>query len=172
MGIDVATAFTLIVPLEPLEVERRLAAIVGPVTWATRLGADRDALPLRGEVQGGHLKLRLPQRGRNSFRATVRGRLYREDAGTRIEARADAFLFVPLFLIAWELLVGRVLIDALGRADTQSAILAGLMMAFGAWLGVIGWYVRLDETRRIERIVRDALAEEALLTPDRRVQTR
>lgn len=148
------------VPLAQDAVRDRLAAVVEPVPFLGGISTPKPHVRFWGRIDAHRVALRLPEPGRNSFRAWLQGTMQSTEHGTRLSLRATGFGFVPVFLGGWLLLVGSWALRAFRRADTETAWLLIGMLAFGLWIGVVGWFIYKGQAEELEQRLR------ALLTAD------
>lgn len=145
------------VPLSPDEVRNRLAAVVAPVPFLGGISAPKPHILFWGTITGDRVAVRLPEPGRNSFRAWLRGTLTTTAGGSRLSLRVTGFAFVPVFMGVWLLLVGFWAINAFRRGDTETAWMLVGMLAFGVWIGVIGRFIFAGQAEELEKRLRAAL---------------
>ena len=149
---------TLDIPLSPDAVRDRLAAVVEPVPFLGGISAPKPQVRFWGRLEANRIALRLPERGRNSFRAWLQGTLTSTEGGTRLSLRATGFGFVPVFLSVWLLIVGSWAVRAFQRGDNQTAWMLGGMLAFGLWLGIAGWFIYKGQAEELEKRLRALLS--------------
>jgi hypothetical protein len=149
--------FTIEVPLSPDAVVAQLAPVLEPVPFMGGISAPKEHIRFWGSADAQRLALRLPERGRNSFRAWLMGSIESTGRGTRIHFRASGFGFVPVFLLVWLSLVGSWSLAAYRRGDSQTALILCGMLAFGLWLGTVGWFIYKGQAEELETRIRATL---------------
>ncbi len=148
------------VPLDAETVLSRLAAALEPVPFLGGNSAPKPHVQFWGRLDRNRIALRLPERGRNSFRAWLQGSVTASERGTRLSLRATGFGFVPVFIVGWLVLVGSWAIGALQRGDPETAWVLVGMLAFGLWLGLVGRFIHAGQAEELEKRLR-ALLDDA-----------
>jgi hypothetical protein len=149
------------IPLQrsPAEVVAALDAFLVPSSWSKPF-VDK----LVGEAAGGRIVIwRSPVFRRNSFHPVFRGRI--DDDGRMIRGVFRLTVYARGFMIFW--LVGipffmfrdevrATLIEGLNRGHLQDLGIMLGMMAFGAVLPRVGWWIGRGDISRIETALRSA----------------
>jgi len=111
-------------------VRRKLLEVVEPpqrVTWGFR----RADKPYEGEIRDYTFKIRRIINYRNSFLPVIKGRIYAEGMGSKIEIEMKLEPLVFLFMLFWLGIVGNICIVSLTSMIYERKFSLDLMVPFG-----------------------------------------
>lgn len=144
--------FTINTSLHPEIVRQKLLAVVEP-RKAIRWKINNYEKPYEGEVGDHSFEINRIINYRNSFLPIIKGKIYPEGMGSKIDIKMAMHPFVVVFMSIWLWLVGSTwILSAIAtiaerKLESRILVLSGMLL-FGLLLPLIGFKPEANDSKK------------------------